>query len=303
MKILNFGSLNIDYVYSVEHLVQPGETIPSRKLEIFCGGKGLNQSVALARAGADVFHAGMVGSDGAILTERLRGAGADVSNVAVGSGVSGHAVIQVDRSGQNCILLHGGANAEIGPEFIRRVICRFGEGDILLLQNEISGIAEIMEAAHRQGLRIAFNPSPVDERIAGYPLEYVTWFILKEIEGAALSGNGVPDEITGGLLKKYPGSRVVLTLGRQGVRYSDGQVSAAHGIYPVKVVDTTAAGDTFTGYFLAGVLEELPIGETLRRASVASSIAVSLMGASNSIPALAQVLAFEGEPSIVENGV
>lgn len=162
MKILNFGSLNIDYVYTVGHFVQPGETVRSEKLEQFCGGKGLNQSIALARAGASVWHAGKVGVDGEMLVEALQKAGVDTAYVEQSTKRTGHAVIQVDASGQNCILLHSGANADLDETMIDRVLAHFGQGDILLVQNEQNNLPYVMEQAHAHGLLIACNPSPID---------------------------------------------------------------------------------------------------------------------------------------------
>lgn len=290
MKILNFGSLNIDYVYSVEHFVRPGETITADKLEVFCGGKGLNQSVALARAGAEAYHAGMIGAEGTMLTDMLSDAGADVSLVKTVDGATGHAIIQVDRSGQNCIIINGGANRRIDDAFIDSVLEKFDRGDILLVQNEISGLPYLMKSAHARGMRIAMNPSPLDGTIAQCPLDCVDWFLINEIEGEGLTGRKAPEDVAAELLARYPGSAVVLTLGKAGVLYTDDTQSCREGIYRVTRVDSTGAGDTFTGFFLAGVAAGLDIPETLRRASVASSISVSRKGAAVSIPSLDEVL-------------
>lgn len=299
MKILNFGSLNIDYVYSVDHFVRPGETLSSEKLELFCGGKGLNQSIAMARAGAPVFHAGKIGKEGSMLTNILKKSGADISNVEISDKITGHAIIQVDASGQNCILLHGGANIDIGVDFIDKVLSKFEAGDILLSQNETNNIPSLLKKAHEKGLIIAYNPSPIDKNITSYPLECVKYFILNEIEGNALTGKTEPQKIADELLRKYPKSAVVLTLGKHGVFYKDENESITHGTYKVKRIDTTGAGDTFTGYFLAGVYGGLDTKEILRRASVASSIAVSRKGASASIPTLDEVLSANLEPENV----
>ena len=291
MKILNFGSLNIDYVYSVEHFVKPGETISAKKLETFCGGKGLNQSVALARAGACAYHAGSVGKEGGMLIEQLKDAGADTGYVRIGDGPSGHAVIQVDNAGENCIIINGGANHTIGEEFIDRVMAGFEPGDICLTQNELNNVPCILRSAHRRGVKVAFNPSPFDRDILNYPLDCVSWFILNEVEGEGITGETEPEAIAQNLLSRYPQCRVVLTLGKEGVLYRDRDTAASHGIYKVKAVDTTGAGDTFTGYFLAGISQGLELEEILTRASVASSLAVSKKGAASSIPRLDEVLA------------
>jgi ribokinase len=168
MKVLNFGSLNFDHVYEVEHFVRPGETITSDKYHLLCGGKGLNQSIALAHAGAKVFHAGKVGRDGQSLIERLKAAGVATSHIAIAENApTGHAMIQVDKTGQNSIIIHGGANREIRPGDVTRVLKGFASGDYLLLQNEISSIPTIIDQAKRQRLTIFLNPAPIDKNVLG----------------------------------------------------------------------------------------------------------------------------------------
>lgn len=289
MKILNFGSLNIDFVYSVEHLVCRGETLSSTKLEKFCGGKGLNQSVALARAGAEVFHAGCVGSDGGMLLNILQENKVNTDFVRMVNSASGHAIIQVDKKGQNCILLYGGANHAVATEQADRVLSQFGPQDVLLLQNEISNLKYIMNKAYSRGIKIALNPSPVDDQLTDLPLEKISWLILNEVEGNQLTGCTEAEEIIVAIQKKYSCATVVLTLGKYGVICADGKKIVRHGIYDVPVVDTTAAGDTFTGYFLACVTNGESIEESLRKASVASSIAISREGAAQSIPTIEEV--------------
>lgn len=288
-KILNFGSLNIDHVYSVDNFVTPGETISSLKYEIFPGGKGLNQSIALSLAGAQVFHAGKIGADGSWLVKLLSEKGVDTSYIDVNGSHTGHAIIQVDKKGQNCILLYGGANVEITTTFMDEVLSGFGPGDLLVLQNEINDIAVLIEKAYAKGLDIALNPSPFNAKLLDYPLHNVTWFLLNEIEGQEISGENDPERICDVLLERYPAARVVLTLGKKGVLYRDSTLRHTHGIYDVPVVDTTAAGDTFTGFLLSCVTNEMSIPEALRLASVASSLAVSRKGAAVSIPTLDEV--------------
>lgn len=288
-KILNLGSLNIDNVYSVDHFVTPGETISSLKYEIFPGGKGLNQSISLSLAGGEVYHAGKIGKDGQWLIKILKDRGVNTDLIAVSGESTGHAIIQVNKKGQNCILLHRGANAEITDEYLDSVLEGFGKGDLLVLQNEVNMIGDIIDKAFEKGLEIAFNPSPMDDMIPKYHLEKITWFLLNEIEGNQITGETDPEKITDKMLAMYPRAKVVLTLGKEGVLYRDKNERCTHGIYDVPVVDTTAAGDTFTGFFLTCATSGLPIPEALRLASIASSIAVSKKGAAISIPTMDEV--------------
>lgn len=289
MKVINFGSLNLDYVYSVDHIVKPGETISSTNLQINCGGKGLNQSIALAKAGAAVYHAGKIGPDGEMLTDILKTHGVNTDNVLVSRTRSGNAIIQVDKNGQNSIVLYPGANHDIDEDMISSVIANADRGDYLLLQNEINNIDKIMEEAHKAGLVIIFNPSPADESINRLPLNYVSIFVLNEIEGGQISGFFAPDEILTGIHIRYPASKLLLTLGEKGSIYLDGDKIYRQSIIKCEVVDTTAAGDTFTGYFIAGLIKGLSPEQNLKTASTAASIAVSRPGAAASIPYITEV--------------
>ena len=291
MNIYNLGSLNIDYVYSVPHFVRPGETLSSTSMQIFPGGKGLNQSVALARAGVAVIHGGRIGENGRSLTEILRDAGADVRYVETGSDSTGHAIIQVDESGQNCILLYPGANHSFTEEFIRNVLTDAQPDDILLLQNEINHLDVCFAVAAEKKLQIAFNPSPFREELLRLPLHQVKWWLCNEIEGGQLTGRQDPEEIAEAMLRRFPDSNIVLTLGQDGCIFKNRSQTVHQSIFKVKAVDTTAAGDTFTGYFLAMVAAGKAIPDALRIASRAASISVSRMGASASIPTLEEVLA------------
>ena len=286
MKVLNYGSLNIDNVYSVEHFVRGGETLSSSKMEIFSGGKGLNQSIALSKSGVEVWHAGAVGeSDGEFLLRQLEEAGVNVSLVAHTAGKTGHAIIQRDMEGQNCILLYGGANQEITKEQVDQAMSHFEKGDFLVLQNEINEIGYIMEKAHEKGMKIVLNPSPMDEKIGTYPLEYVDYFLLNEIEaGDICKENGSGEELIRKLSQKFPGAKIVLTLGGDGSMYKDGDEILTQPIYKVPVVDTTAAGDTFTGFFIGGLMRGESPKEALDHAAKAAAIAVSRAGAAPSIP-------------------
>ena len=299
MKVLNFGSLNIDYVYSLDHFVQKGETISSDALHIFPGGKGLNQSVALGRAGVTVSHAGAVGKDGDFLLELLKESCVNIKYIQVLEGVqTGTAIIQNDKSGDNCIILYSGANHQITKEQIANTISHFEKGDFLVLQNEINGMDSIVRVAEEKGLKIVLNPSPMNEKILRLPLQYVDYFVLNEVEAAQILGlenisEKDGEKIVRELYNTYPHAKIVLTLGAEGSIYFDGEKLYRQRAYKTEVVDTTAAGDTFSGFFIAGILRGDTVEQAMDTAARAAGIAISRPGAAPSIPKKEEVLEFQ----------
>ena len=282
-KILNIGSLNLDYVYAVPHFVEAGETLLSSRRDVFAGGKGLNQTVAAARAGAEVCHGGAVGADGDMLLDLLRDAGADVSAVARVDVPTGHAVIQVTPQGENAILILGGANRAVSPETVGIALEKVGPGDILLLQNEINGLDHIIRRAAQKGLRILFNPAPMEEAVKDLPLELLDTLIVNEGEGKALAGD------MDALKAAYPNQKILLTQGSRGASLWTGSELIFQPAFPVKAVDTTAAGDCFLGYYAAALAENLPYAAALRLAAAASALSVQRQGAAPSIPLRGEV--------------
>ena len=284
MKLLVFGSLNIDHTYQLHHLVREGETLSSSSYTKNIGGKGFNQAAALAKAGLPVHFAGAIGPDGLFLKDYLHNLSVDVSNIQLLDVPTGHAIIQVDEAGSNSIILYGGANQAITEEMIDRALAQFGKGDYILLQNEISLGAQLLRKAHDKGIRIILNPSPISPALLAWPLELVDWLILNEIEGADLSGKTEPDDVITALRDAFHVPHIVLTLGEKGAVYADESVRIRQDAIPAHVVDTTAAGDTFTGYFFAAMLGGKTPAEALARAASASSLAISRPGAAESIP-------------------
>ena len=291
MKVLNFGSLNIDYVYDVDHFVQGGETISSLNMNIFSGGKGLNQSTALGKSGAETYHAGAVGAqDGDFLLKQLEEAGASTKYIRRTEGSSGHAIIQRNRKGQNCILLYGGANQKIRREDIDETLKDFAAGDYLVLQNEINENTYIIQKAHEKGMKIVLNPSPMDEKIFKLPLEYVNMFLLNEIEAAQICGcEAEENQLMDKIAEKFPEATIVITLGEKGSLYHSPEESFDQSIIPTEVVDTTAAGDTFTGYLIGSFVKGYDAKAAMGYAAKAASIAVSRKGAAPSIPSANEV--------------
>ena len=290
MKVLNIGSMNLDLVYSVDHIVQPGETEASFALDTFLGGKGLNQSMALAKAGVEVFQGGMIGEDGQPFLDACAQYGVDSRYIRQIPGKTGHAVIQIDKNAQNCILLYGGANQMLTEEYVDSVLANFDAGDILLLQNEVNQMPYIVEKAYEKGMQIALNPSPYNEKLDAVDMAKISVFLLNEVEGNQVTGLTDPEEIIAEMLRRFPKAKIVLTLGKDGAVYADAEQKLFQPIFKVQAVDTTAAGDTFTGYFLAGLLSGMPVPEILKMSAKASSIAVTRAGAVPSIPYREEVL-------------
>ncbi|MBE6767917.1 MAG: helix-turn-helix domain-containing protein [Ruminococcaceae bacterium] len=284
MKILNIGSCNIDYVYTLDHIVAPGETENTTRMDVFPGGKGLNQSIAAARAGGAVYHAGCVGNDAELLTDTLRTAGVDISFLKTVDVKNGCATIQVSRTGENAIFLHAGSNAMVDRPLIDRVLAAFSAGDLLLLQNEISNVPYIVDRAHERGLRVIFNPSPINEQIQAVELDKLDYLVLNEREAQALAGDRRAENAFEVLRKRFPSLGIVLTLGEKGCLFAKGEQTLFQSAFQVAAVDTTAAGDTFLGYFAAGLARGEDIPAILTAATAAAAIAVSRHGAAPSIP-------------------
>jgi len=284
-KILNFGSLNIDYVYHIDNFVKPGQTISSKSFDKHSGGKGNNQSIAIAKAGGSVYQAGIIGADGQFLLNNLNKNHVNTNYVEVNPSVaSGHAIIQVDKNGENCIILHGGANQTIDTDYISQILNNFESNDILLIQNEISNLDRLIEQASLKNMQIYFNPSPMDSKILEYDLSKIHCFIINQPEAYDITSEQEPDKILSKMLSLYPNSQVILTLGSDGVIYQDKENKYTQDAFKSEVVDTTAAGDTFLGYYLASVQKGLDTAKALELAAKAASITITRHGATESIP-------------------
>ena len=290
MKILNFGSCNIDFVYSLDHIVEAGETETTHLLETFPGGKGLNQSIAAAKAGAHIYHAGCLGADSEMLTEILTESGVDLTYMSRTEEKNGHAIIQVSKDGENSIFLYPGSNHMITKEYVDGVLENFGEGDILLLQNEINDIDYIVEKAYEKKMCIILNPSPFNEKLEKINFNDLSYILLNKVEAKMISGCDDLDESIRFIRNKYPSLKVVLTLGSKGCVYIDDHCEIFQSAFKVETVDTTAAGDTFTGYFIAELSKGTEYKKILKIASAASAIAVSRKGAAPSIPNKEEVM-------------
>lgn len=292
-KVLNFGSINIDHVYRVEHFVRPGETISCEDYKRFAGGKGLNQSVALAQAGACVYHAGKIGAEDAWLKTLMENKGVNTNFVKTGNGPSGHAIIQVNAAGENSIVIVGGANRLISESDVQRIVANFSPEDYLLVQNEVNAVPQIIRSAKAQGLTTIFNPAPMNPQVLNYPLELIDILVLNETEAQSITGESEPDKICKTLNHRYPDMAIVLTMGHKGAAYFSSQIQFHQPAEQVHVVDSTGAGDTFIGFFLAKLIKTCNPKSALGYASRAAAICVTRHGAADSIPSRKELEAIQ----------
>ena len=293
MKILVFGSLNVDHTYHLPHINRPKETISARSYDIAAGGKGLNQAIALAKTGEHVYLAGVLGTGAELLEETMNRFNVDTSLLNRLPIPSGHAIIQIDDNSENAIFIYAGSNGAVDKKYADKVLSNFEKGDLLIMQNEINLQDYIIKKAHKKGMTILMNPSPCDEKLNEQPLELVDYFFINEVEGELLTGFKEPQEILDGMLKKYPGCHVILTLGSDGACYKYGDEFASVKARKVKAIDTVGAGDTFMGYFIYGLVKGFTPAQCLEIATKASSITVQRKGAAQSIPTLEEVNALD----------
>lgn len=293
MKILNFGSLNIDIFFRVEEIVKPGETISAKSIEKRPGGKGLNQSVALAKSFDKVYHAGSVGQDGLYLIDYLKKENVDTEYIKKSEKLTGNAIIQVDDKGENSIVLYKGANFDNDEKFIDQVLDDFGKNDVLVLQNEINSMKYLIDRAYEKNMKIVLNPSPITDRIKEFDYEKIDLILVNEHEAASISGKKTNDEIIAYFKNTYPNLKVVMTLGSKGSIFIAKDEKIKQDSFKVKALDTTGAGDTFTGYFVSYFYQGKDIKKAMELASKASALSVTKKGASISIPSLDDVKNFE----------
>lgn len=289
MKLLVFGSLNIDHDYHVQHIARPKETLTASSYEVVAGGKGLNAAIALAKTGRHVYLAGVLGQDSQLLVDTLEEFKVDTSLLDNKDIPAGHAVIQIDENGENSIFIYPGSNAAVTEEYVDEVLSHFSENDFIIMQNEINLQSYILEQAHKKKMIIFMNPSPFNEQLDGQPLELVDYFFINEVEGNLLTARQEPEDILKAMLNKYPDAHVVLTLGSIGAYYSDKSETHFEEARKVKAIDTVGAGDTFMGYFIYGLSQQYSPKQCLEIATKASSLTVQRKGAARSIPTLEEV--------------
>jgi ribokinase len=285
MAIWNLGSINADLVYALPHLPAAGETLAATALDKGLGGKGANMSVAAARAGSRCCHIGAVGPDGAWAVERLMEYGVDTRHIATLDTPTGHAVIAVDPEGENQIILFPGANRAIPEAALYAALSEAAAGDILVMQNETSLQAEAARMGRDLGLRVTYAAAPFDAAAVQAVLPFLDFLILNEVEAQQL------EEATGKPPQALGVKDVIITLGSKGARHFDGTSGEARDVpaLPVTPVDTTGAGDTFTGYVLSGLDRGLPMPQAMAQAARAGALMVTRHGTADVIPDLKEV--------------
>lgn len=288
MTIFNLGSINIDHVYAVPHLPAPGETLAATGYSSGLGGKGANQSIAAARAGAPVTHIGAIGRDGAAMLAPLREAGVDCGHVSQLESPTAHAIVNVDPSGENAIVIFPGANMEQSLTRLESALSAASEGDLLLLQNETNLQAEAARLAQARGMRVIYSAAPFSAQAVEDILPHTDLLVMNAIEAAQLSA------ALNRPLADIPVPYLLITHGAEGAVWHDlgenTEISAP--AFPVTPVDTTGAGDCFIGYAAAALHEGAAPAEALRRAAAASALQVTRPGTSEAIPTREEVDAF-----------
>jgi len=292
MTIFNVGSINIDHVYQVPHFVRPGETMTSNDYQKLLGGKGANQSIALAQANCPVVHIGAISGADQDLLATLAGYGIDTNRISLSEQATGHAIIQVNNEGENAIVLFAGANRSLSLAQVAASLDAAQTNDWVLLQNETNLIVETIDLAKERGLAVAFNPAPMDAQLVKTVIDKIDLLVVNEVEIMDLFATDSIEQAQNILQQQYPLLTTIITLGAQGARHVSTQGIVDVVAFKVDAIDTTAAGDTFIGYCLAGLASDLGVEQTLRQACAASAICVTGAGASVSIPAISQVSQF-----------
>ena len=284
--IYNLGSINIDHIYRVPHFPAPGETLLSDSYSKGLGGKGANQSIAIARAGGQVMHIGAIGDDALWTRDNLAEAGVDTSGISVLESATGHAIIYVDASGENSIVLFEGANTLVSEGQISAALATAKAGDWLLLQNEVNNGPFAAKLARAKGLKVAYVAAPFDAEKVHAMLPFVDLLSVNEGEVAMVcEAFGVSEE-------EIPVEKLLITRGSESITYRDGANRYTQVVFKVDPVDTTGAGDTFMGYFLAQLDAGYASQEALRMAAAAAALKVTKKGTSDAIPLLEDVILF-----------
>ena len=288
MTVYNLGSINADVFYMLPHLVGPGETLAASSLYEGLGGKGANMSVAVARAGSVVHHIGAVGADGAWAIERLADYGVGTSFIQSVDDKTGHAIIMVDDNGENAIVIYSGANLRVSDANIAQALGQAKAGDFFITQNETNAQALAAKTAKDAGLRVVYAAAPFDASAATAVLPYLDLLILNQIEAEQL------ERATGMPAHELPIADVIVTLGSSGCLWHDNSAGTETKFAAQKVtpIDSTGAGDTFTGFVLAALDQGTSMAEAIDLGTKAAAIMVTRKGTADVIPALSEAQNF-----------
>lgn len=283
MTIYNLGSINADHFYRVGHLPLPGETLAAAGYSRGLGGKGANMSIAAARAASRVVHVGAVGPDGGWATDYLLESGVLTQHIQRLDVPTGHAIINVDASAENTIVLFPGANREIALASVMAALADAGSQDSFVTQNETNAQADGLRLARSKGMRTVYAAAPFDVAAVQAALPHIDMLVLNEVEAQQL------EQATGQKLTDLGVADVVMTLGAEGCRWFHGKQQQDFAAHKVTPVDTTGAGDTFTGYLLAGLDQGMPMAQAITLAQKAGAVMVTRQGTADVIPDLKDV--------------
>lgn len=286
MAIWNLGSVNIDYIYHLPHLPQPGETLAASNFAIGLGGKGANQSIAAAKAGASPRHLGAMGIGDDWVVTQLQKAGVNTDGLRrLEDEATGHAIILLDQDAENSIVIHPGANSALEVNDLKQRMAEIESGDILLIQNETNCQAEAAQIAQAVGARVIYSAAPFDLGAVAEIMPYASILAMNTGESEQFFA-AYPDDIAV--------EGILITHGAKGAEYRDLKNGRTYEqrAFPVDPVDTTGAGDTFAGYFAAGLDRGVDVPDALRLASAAAALKVTRPGAGGAIPALQDVEEF-----------
>ena len=283
MTIFVLGSINIDTVYRVPELPRPGETVSGTLDSVGLGGKGANQAVALARAGARVRLVGAIGHGTDWVCDTLAQAGIDLSDLRRVDAPTGQAMICIDQAGENTIVIIAGANHWITPDQVTHSLKGARQGDWLLLQNETNLGPETAKLARRAGLKVCYSAAPFSAAVVREVLPFTDLLVVNEIEDRMIA-DLIPDAAA-----LSPGLASVVTMGKEGAIWRQGEHNIHVPAFPVTPTDTVGAGDTFLGFLLAGIERGETIETAMRKASAAAAIKISRRGAATMIPRLDEV--------------
>lgn len=288
MAIYCFGSINIDQIYRVPHLPAPGETLAALEYQPMLGGKGANQSIAAAQAGANVRHIGAVGADSEWVITKLRALEVGVENIRISDQPTGTAVVNVDPAGENAIVIFSGANSDQDEVHLRAALDGAGSGDILLLQNETNLQAGAAQIGAAKGMRVIYSAAPFDVEAVHAVIKNVSILAVNALEADQLC------VALGAELDALPVTQILVTRGSEGAEWRSNE-NGEHVFLPsvpVEPVDTTGAGDTFVGYFAAGLDKGMAHSEALDLARHAAALKVTRHGTGEAIPSMTEVSAF-----------